>query len=255
MSRKVWIFSSREMHIYIPAVLILLTIIGGFWVNRSILPVLSTDEGPAAFYRADIDEKKTALTFNISWGDERALPILDTLKEEEVTAAFFVSGAWAERHPDIMERIIEDGHTIGNHGYRYEHYPRMEDEEVVRDLNLSHKKIKDVTDMDVQYFRPPHGDFNPSVLEAIDQFGYTTVHWSIGGNDWENPGVDQIVSGITEGIQPGDVILLHASDSVRQTGEALPVIIETLKEKGYTFTELDELMSQADTEVEELAAP
>ncbi|SFQ19090.1 polysaccharide deacetylase family sporulation protein PdaB [Salibacterium halotolerans] len=255
MARKVWILTSRRMYTYILAIIALCTIITGVWMNRSVLPVFSTEEGPSAFYRADIDEKKTALTFNISWGEDRALPILDTLKEKEVEAAFFVSGAWAERHPDIMERMMEDGHTIGSHGYRYEHYPNMDKDEIIRDLNLSHKKINDVTGIDVEYFRPPHGDFTPSVLETISTFGYTTVHWSVGGNDWENPGVNQIVSDVTGAMQPGDVIMLHASDSAEQTGEALPEIIEDVREKGYTFASLDELISQAETDVEELASP
>ncbi|MFD2707256.1 polysaccharide deacetylase family sporulation protein PdaB [Salibacterium lacus] len=255
MPRKVWILSSRRMRMYILTATALFIVIGGAWMNRSVLPVFSTEEGPSAFYRADIDEKKTALTFNISWGEDRALPILDILKEKEVEAVFFVSGAWAERHPDIMERMMEDGHTIGSHGYRYDHYPNMDEEEIIRDLNLSHKKINDVTGLDVEYFRPPHGDFTPSVLETITKSGYTTVHWSVGGDDWENPGVNQIVSDITGALQPGDVIMLHASDSARQTGEALPVIIEDLREKGYSFASLDELISQAETDVEELAAP
>ncbi|MFZ4454578.1 polysaccharide deacetylase family sporulation protein PdaB [Salibacterium aidingense] len=254
MSKKIWIISSQHMKLYILTGMILFIVIGGFFVNRSIMPVFSTDEGPAAFYRAEIEDKKVALTFNISWGEDRALPILDTLKEKDVTATFFISGAWAERHPDITERIVEDGHTIGNHGYRYEHYPRMEEDEIVRDLNLSHKKIKDVTELDVKYFRPPHGDFNKSVLEKVEQFGYSTVHWSVGGDDWKNPGVDTIVSNITNDVEPGDVILLHASDSAKQTGEALPAILDNLKEENYSFVDIEELISQAETDIEEIAA-
>ncbi|RSL29151.1 polysaccharide deacetylase family sporulation protein PdaB [Salibacterium salarium] len=252
LSKKVWIISSRRMKIYIISAMAIFIMAGGFLVNRSVFPVFSTEESPAAFYRADIEEKKVALTFNISWGEDRALPILDTLKENDITATFFISGAWAERHPEITERIVEDGHTIGNHGYRYEHYPRLDDDEIVRDLNLSHKKIKDVTELDVKYFRPPHGDFNKTVLEKIEQFGYSTVHWSVGGNDWNNPGVEQIVANITEDVEPGDVILLHASDSAKQTGDALPSILTELKNQNYSFVNIEELISQANTEVEEI---
>ncbi|SFF00153.1 polysaccharide deacetylase family sporulation protein PdaB [Alteribacillus iranensis] len=252
MAKKVWFIRSKNSKFYFLLVLILCVLTGGLLLNQSFLPVFSTKDGPAAFYRAEIDEKEIALTFNISWGEQRAIPILDTLKDHDIKAAFFISGAWAERHPDIVERMVEDGHTLGNHGYRFEHYPRMDNEEIVRDLNLSHKKIKDVTEEDVTFFRPPHGDINQEVLEIIDRFGYDTIHWSIGGDDWKNPGVDTIVTSITRNIQPGDVVLLHASDSAKQTGEALPQIIEKVQAEGYQFVELEELISQADGSVQEI---
>ncbi|MFB4166104.1 polysaccharide deacetylase family sporulation protein PdaB [Alteribacillus sp. JSM 102045] len=252
MPRKVWIISSQKLKIFFILCMGIFIIVGGFFVNNSLIPVFSTKEGPAAFYRADINEKKVALTFNISWGEDKALPILDILKEKEVKAAFFISAAWAERHPDIVQRMMEDGHTIGNHGYRYEHYPRLEEEEIIKDLNLSHKKLKDVTEQDVKYFRPPHGDFDKSVLETVDRFGYSVVHWSVGGQDWENPGVDTIVNNITDEIKPGDVILLHASDSAKQTGEALPIIIDKLLEENYSFVGIEELISQAEASMEEI---
>lgn len=252
MARKVWIVRNRVNKYYLFLGFILILTVGGFLFNKSFLPVFSTDDGPAAFYRADIEDKEVSLTFNISWGEDRVVPILDTLKEKKVKAAFFVSGAWAERRPEIVERILEEGHTLGNHGYRYEHYPRMTEEEIIRDLNLSHKKIKDVTEEDVKYFRPPHGDFNKEVLTILDRFGYSTIHWSIGGSDWENPGVENIIKNITDKIKPGDVILLHASDSAKQTGEALPTIIDELRADGFTFTDLEELISQAEGSVEEI---
>nr|WP_275899703.1 polysaccharide deacetylase family sporulation protein PdaB [Bacillus piscicola] len=237
---------------YLFLILIIILTAGGISLSQSLKPVFSTKEGPAAFYRADIDEKKIAVTFNISWGEERALPILETLREKQIKAAFFISGAWAERHPDIVEEIMKDGHTIGNHGFRYEHYPRLEEKEIIRDLNLSHKKIKDVTQEDVKYFRPPHGDFNKDVLELISRFGYSVIHWSAGGSDLQNPGVDNIVKNVTKEVKPGDVLLLHASDSAKQTGEALPVIIDKLQEDGYEFVELEELISQAEGNVEDI---
>ncbi|SDI07952.1 polysaccharide deacetylase family sporulation protein PdaB [Alteribacillus persepolensis] len=252
MPKKVWIIRSKTLKLSFVLLLGIFIVISGLMMNSSFLPVFSTSEGPAAFYRADIDEKKVALTFNISWGEDKALPILDILKEKDVTAAFFISGAWAERHPEIVERMLEDGHTLGNHGYRYEHYPRLEEKEVISDLNLSHKKIKDVTEQDVKYFRPPHGDINEDVLKIIDNFGYSVVHWSVGGNDWENPGVDTIVQNITDEVKPGDVILLHASDSAKQTSEALPIIIDNIRGANYSFVDIEELISQAETNMEEV---
>ncbi|MFB5664134.1 polysaccharide deacetylase family sporulation protein PdaB [Alteribacillus sp. HJP-4] len=251
MAKRIIIVQSRQLKMFL-IVLFIVAAAGSLVLRPSFLPVFSSAEEPAAFYKADIEDKKVALTFNVSWGEDMTEPILDTLKDKNVHATFFISASWAERHPDVVQRMIEEDHTIGNHGYQYEHYPRLDQEEIVEDLNLSHKKIKDVTEMDVQYFRPPHGDFNKEVLETIDRFGYDVIHWSVDGDDWENPGVDVIVKNITKDIEPGDVILLNASDSAKQTGEALPKIIESLNGNNYEFVVIEELISQAETSVNEV---
>lgn len=88
--------------------------------NLAQIPVFSTKDGPKAVYRG---EKDLALTFNIGWGDEKAEPILDTLNKEGVKAAtFFLAGSWAERHPDLVSRIVKDGYEIGILGYEYKDY-------------------------------------------------------------------------------------------------------------------------------------
>lgn len=252
MSKKIWIISHKHLKIGILTVIACCILLFSLLVSPSFLTVFSSKEEPRAFYRADIEEKKVALTFNISWGEERALPIVDILRDKEVEATFFISGAWAERHPEIVEKIVENGHTLGNHGFQHKKYTNMEEEEIIRDLHLSHKKIKDVTEQDVTYFRPPFGELNKEVLSIVERFGYSTIHWSVEGNDWNNPGKEQIITSITEKIQPGDVILLHASDSAKQTGDSLPSLIDRIREKGYEFVSLEELITQAETEVKEI---
>lgn len=252
MSKKVWIISHKHLKVGILTVIAFGILLIGLLTSPSFLTVFSSKEEPRAFYRADIEEKKVTLTFNISWGEKRALPIIETLSEKEVEATFFISGAWAERHPEIVEKILADGHTLGNHGFQYKKYTDMEENEIIRDLSLSHKKIKDVTDRNVAYFRPPYGEFNEDVLAIIERFGYKTIHWSVDGDDWNNPGKDQIITRIAEQIKPGDVILLHASDSAKQTGDILPSLIDIIREKGYEFVSLEELITQAEAKVEEI---
>ncbi|WP_209125349.1 polysaccharide deacetylase family sporulation protein PdaB [Alkalihalobacillus sp. BA299] len=225
---------------------------GILFVERNELMVFSTSDGPQAFYKAKTNEKIIALTFNISWGDQRALPILDVLKEKSVQATFFLSAAWAERHPDIVKRIVEDGHEIGNHGYQYNSYPSWDDEKIKKDIRRGDQVLTDLTGKKPALLRPPHGQFDKRILTIADKLKYSIVHWSVNTNDWENPGVDQIVEQTVDQANKGDVILLHASDAVKQTHKALPIIIDHLKGKGYQFATVSELIASTTTKSEEI---
>ncbi|WP_216831050.1 polysaccharide deacetylase family sporulation protein PdaB [Alkalihalobacterium elongatum] len=225
---------------------------GILFVERNEMMVFSTSDGPQAFYKAKTDEKVMALSFNISWGDQRALPILDILKDKNVQATFFLSGAWAERHPDIVKRIIDDGHEVGNHGYQYESYPAWDDDKIKKDIRRSGQVLTDLTGKKPVLLRPPHGQFDKRVLNIADKLDYSIAHWSVNSNDWENPGVDKIVETTVKGASKGDVILMHASDSAKQTHKALPVILDQLKGNGYKFTTVSELIASTTTKSKEI---
>ncbi|WP_078551210.1 polysaccharide deacetylase family sporulation protein PdaB [Bacillus alkalicellulosilyticus] len=225
---------------------------GILFVERSELMVFSTPEGPQVFYKGDVNEKKVALTFNISWGEQRAVPILDILDEKNIDATFFVSAAWAERYPELIDRIKEDGHEIGNHGYRYENYPSWDGEKIKKDIRHSHQVLTDLTKQKVNLLRPPNGQFDKRVVNIAENLDYSIIHWSVDGKDYENPGVDAIVENVVTQTKNGDVILLHASDSVKQTHKALPIILDHLSKKGYKFVSVTELMASTEAETKEV---
>lgn len=106
-----------------------------FWKHIHTSLLFSTATGPKVIYKGDTSKKQVAFTFDISWGDKKSNSILDTLKERDIkNATFFLSAAWAERHPDVVERIIKDGHEIGSMGYNYTSYTSLETNEIRRDL-------------------------------------------------------------------------------------------------------------------------
>ncbi|BAB03962.1 polysaccharide deacetylase family sporulation protein PdaB [Halalkalibacterium halodurans] len=216
------------------------------YLERSHLMVFSTPEGPQAFHKAETDEKVAALTFNISWGEQRVKPIIDVLQSKKVEeATFFISASWAERHPELVELIQEAGYHIGSHGYQYKNYTTWEDEKIRKDLRQSQQVISSITGEKPTLLRPPNGDFDKRVLNLAESYDYTVVHWSINSRDYENPGVDAIVRQVVDHISPGDIVLMHASDSAKQTHKALPIIIDQLKGKGYHFRSIEELMADA----------
>ncbi|WP_335872201.1 polysaccharide deacetylase family sporulation protein PdaB [Bacillus sp. 2205SS5-2] len=212
--------------------------------SSSFLPVFSTKDGPKAVFKG---EKGVALTFNIGWGDEKAKPILEELKRLEVkSATFFLSGSWAERHPDLTKEIQEAGYEIGILGYSYVDYTSLEKEEIRRDLSKATDVFNKLKVENIKLLRAPTGDFNKTVLAIADTLGYTLVHWSINSNDWTNPGTDIIVQNI-QSASDGDILLFHASDSAKQTKPALPDVVSTLKNKGKLVT-VSQLISNGDVQ-------
>jgi polysaccharide deacetylase family sporulation protein PdaB len=214
---------------------------------------LSLSSGPKAIYKVDKSKDEIALTFDISWGDQNVLHILDVLKQNGIkNATFFLSASWAERHPSIVKRIKEDGHEIGSMGYNFVNYTELENSKIRQDL-LQAKKIFDTCGIkEVKLLRPPGGNFNKNVLKIADALGYTVVHWSIDSKDWLNPGTKAIVENVTDDMEAGDIILLHASDSANQTAKALPKIIAAMKEKGYRNVSVSHLIVNGDVSSKEI---
>ncbi|MEN1938754.1 polysaccharide deacetylase family sporulation protein PdaB [Paenibacillus sp. 102] len=240
-----FITSKRKFkHISLIIVLSLFTAWLLFLKTYSHQSAFSTATGPKVIYKGDTTKKQVALTFDISWGDKKALPILDTLKEREIkNATFFLSAAWAERHPDVVERIIQDGHEIGSMGYNYTSYTSLEANEMRRDLSRSQDVFTKLGIKQVKLLRPPSGEFNKTVLKVAESLGYTVVHWSNNSNDWKNPGVNKIVSTVANNLRGGDIVLLHASDSALQTNKSLPLLLQKLKSDGYEQVSVSQLIS------------
>ncbi|EIT84013.1 polysaccharide deacetylase family sporulation protein PdaB [Fictibacillus macauensis ZFHKF-1] len=217
------------------------------------LAVFSTKDGPRAIYRGEETGQRIALTFDISWGDHRALPILDTLKKEGIkNCTFFVSAAWAERHPEIVERIVKDGHELESLGYQFKDYTGFEDQQIRRDILTAQEKIKKVSGKTTSLLRPPNGSFDQRVLNVSEKLKHSIVHWSVDTKDWRNPGVNQIVKNATKKVKSGDILLLHASDSAKQTEQALPEIIGKLKSNGYSFVSVEEMIANTKAHSEEV---
>ncbi|HHY74351.1 MAG TPA: polysaccharide deacetylase family sporulation protein PdaB [Bacillus bacterium] len=215
--------------------------------------VFLTKEGPMAIYKGEKAGKNIALTFDINWGDEQAEKILDVLKTEGIkNTTFFISASWAERHPQVVERIIKEGHAIGSLGYHYRNYADSDDNKMKRDMMIANETFKKLGIKEVKFFRPPNGNFNKRILKIADSYGYSIVHYSIDSKDYTNPGVDKIVENVVPNVGGGDIVLLHASDSATQTDKALPLIIKGLKAKQLKSVTIEELVSNAEIKSSEI---
>lgn len=247
-----WVLSGKKMKQSFIILVALIFAIGIYYTeSKNIQAFFPTDSEPSAIYSVKTDKKQVALTFDISWGEERTEPILEVLKKKGLKkATFFLSSPWVETHPDIVKKIVDMGYEVGSHGHRHDNYSGYSEEQIRTQISKAHEIIKKATGKEPKLIRFPNGDFDKRVLKIADQMGYTTIQWDTDSLDWMNPGKDKIVKRVVEKAHPGDIILMHASDSCRQTHEALPEIIDNLKSKGYEFVTVSELIAGTNTKIQ-----
>ncbi|HET7657650.1 MAG TPA: polysaccharide deacetylase family sporulation protein PdaB [Bacillales bacterium] len=242
-----WIVNGRKMKQTLLIVVSAMIAAAIAFMNSEDLPTLSPPSGPHAISKVKTKQKQVALTFDLGWGEVQVKPILNTLKEEQVQATFFVSGSWAEHHPEWMKKIAENNNEIGAHGFGHKDYKTMEQKSMRSDMMLAREAIRKTSGESPTLLRPPDSSYNENTLNMATKLKYTIIDSSIHSWDITNPGVATIVQNVVKPVSPGDIILMHASDSAKQTAEALPLIIEKLRDKGYSFVTVSKLISNAET--------
>ena len=222
------------------------------YVERNNITVFSYEE-PTAIYGVATDRKVIALTFDVSWGDRRAEAVLNVLKEKGVEkATFFLSSPWSRQHPEIAERIAEEGYEIGSHGHKYDDYTTFSNEEIRKQLTIANQILAEMTGSQPKLVRLPNGDYDKRVLQEANRLGLTVISWDIDSLDDRNPGVDNIVKRVVSNAHPGGIIRMNASDSAEQTDLALPKLIDELQAKGYTLVTVSELINNTALDANEV---
>jgi polysaccharide deacetylase family sporulation protein PdaB len=181
-----------------------------------------------------------AFSFDASWGAAYTPTILEILRENNIKTTFFLTGFWVEKYPDMVEKISQEGHEIGNHTYSHPHLNSLSEEQIRVELEKVGTMILELTAKQPQLFRPPFGEYSNKVITAAEKCGYITIQWSIDSLDWKELGKEPMVKRVTESLHPGAIILFH--NNGKYTAEALPEIIAFVKEKGYEVVPVSELL-------------
>lgn len=198
-----------------------------------------------AFYAQDTDEKILYLTFDAGYENGNTAPILDALKKHNVSATFFVVGTYIESEPDLIRRMVEEGHTVGNHTW---HHPNMSQ---IADMDSFKKEITDVEDAFLnvtgqemtRYYRPPQGKYNVENLQMAKELGYKTFFWSLAYVDWyqnNQPTKEEAFDKLIGRIHPGAIVLLHSTSSTNAA--ILDELLTKWEEMGYQVRPLSELV-------------
>ncbi|WP_290911490.1 polysaccharide deacetylase family protein [Eubacterium sp.] len=183
------------------------------------------------------DDKKICLTFDEGYENGYTPQILDTLKEKKVKAIFFVTYDFASQNPDLVKRMIAEGHIVGNHSYRHYSMDEVSDDVAKEEVTYLHKYIKDKFNYTMSYFRFPKGEFSERSLQIVKDLGYKSVFWSFAYADWDPDNQteeNQAFTHICESTHPGAILLLHAVS--KTNADILGKVIDDITKQGYTFT-------------------
>lgn len=186
---------------------------------------------------AQQEKKKIALTFDDGPHPQYTLEMLDVLKERNVKATFFLLGKEVEKYPEIVKKIQEEGHLIGNHSYKHEQLSRLTMKEACAQVNRTNKLIYDITGVYPSYLRPPFGDWHEKLDREVNM---VEVLWDVDTLDWSSQNHARIVNKVLKNVQENDIILMH--DGYETSVTAAKEIIDTLEKQGYEFVTVDELL-------------
>lgn len=183
------------------------------------------------------DSPKIAITFDDGPHPYYTAQLLDGLKERGVHATFFVMGKQAEAYPELVRRMQEEGHLIGNHTYSHMQLSQSNRERYIEELVQTNEVIKEITGEEPQYVRPPYGSWDKSIEAELMMF---PVLWTVDPMDWCSDNVSCIVRGVTAKAGENDIILMH--DQYKSTVTAALEIIDELTEAGYQFVTVEEIL-------------
>jgi len=192
-------------------------------------------------YSVDCPEKKVSITFDCAWGADDIADILNTLKQEDVKATFFLQGQWAEKFPQSVKQISDEGHDVANHSYSHPKMGSIDRGKMISEISMCDKVLSGITGGKINLFRAPYGDYNDSVVDAARSLGYYTIQWDVDSLDWK-PGITQqeIMNRVMGKVRNGSIILFH--NDTPHTAKMLPTIITALKSKGYGFLPVSEMI-------------
>ncbi len=192
-------------------------------------------------YSVETEQKAVSITFDCAWGAGDIPQILDTLKKDNVKATFFMVGQWAEKFPDAVKLIANDGHDIANHGYSHLRMSTISKEKCKSEIELCNQKLEGISGIKINLFRPPYGDYNNTVIDTCNEMGCYPIQWNVDSLDWRKEMSRQaILDRILKRTKPGAILLFH--NDTQYTAQLLPEIIKGLKSQGLEFLPVSQLI-------------
>jgi len=206
-------------------------------INSNIKEMIDKYDG---IYVGDTSKKVIYLTFDEGYENGYTPKILDVLKENDVKTIFFVTGSYIDRNPELIQRMLDEGHQIGNHSISHPSLPDVDYEKLEQELLGLDDKLYEKFGVRTKYMRPPSGEYSERVLAAAQQLGYKTIFWSFAYDDWyadKIRGADYAYNKVMANLHNGAVMLLHAVS--KDNADALDRIIKDIKAQGYEIRPFD----------------
>lgn len=221
----------------------LLFLAGSYYTRDQMVAVSNMQqERELPVYCVQTEKPQAALSFDAAWGNEDTQKILDILAAHNVKATFFMTGGWVDSYPEDVKRIAAAGHDLGNHSQNHKNMSQLSTTQQKEEIMQVHDKVKALTGIEMDLFRPPYGDYDNSVVRTAKACGYLPIQWDVDSLDWKDYGVDSIIQTVTEHkhLGNGSIILMH--NGAKYTAQALDTVITKLQEKGFELVPISQLV-------------
>jgi len=196
-------------------------------------------------YLGDTEKKEIYLTFDEGYENGYTSKILDVLRDNNVKAVFFITGPYLKEHPDLVERMLGEGHTVGNHTIHHPSLPSLGDRDLEEEIQGLDRAFYEKFGKHMSFLRPPKGEYSERTLVITQKLGYTNLFWSFAYDDWYRDkirGPEYAYNKVMNNLHNGAVLLLHAVS--KDNADALDMIIKGAREKGYEFGDIGSLASR-----------
>ncbi|WBW99375.1 polysaccharide deacetylase family sporulation protein PdaB [Oceanirhabdus sp. W0125-5] len=219
--------------------------VGALMLNKSFINVLNLNNKKLPIYNVETNgEKVIAITFDASWGADNTIKILDVLDEYDVKGTFFLVGRWVDEYNAEVEEIHKRGHEIGNHSNSHPNMTSLSKDAIIREIITTDNKIRQITGEGTKIFRFPEGAYNDKVIEIVEESGHYCIQWDVDSIDWKEQGAEKEYERVISKTKGGSIILFH--NNAKYTPENLPRILKQLKNDGFSFVTVSELIYKED---------
>jgi len=200
------------------------------------------DEYQPVYFVDDSSERRVAFTFEVLWKEGYITPVLKELDKQKVNATFFLTGSWLKENPDKARDILLKGNEIGNHTYSHRSLLMVSEKEIHEEISSFNQLSREVLEYTPLLFRPPYGEYNNLLLEKSAQQGHITVLWSLDGGDYYAEDSQEIIDNVVPHLYDGAIINFKLSSP--HLPQALPKLVEKIKEAGYSISCVSKLIEE-----------
>jgi len=210
--------------------------------RTAALPAAAIPEG--AVFEVPAAEGMASFAINVDWGEEHIPALLELLRILDVRVTFFVTGRWAQRHPDLLRQMADAGHEIGNHGLSHAHPKQLTQSELTAHIVDNQEILDRLTGgRAVKLYAPPYGEWDARIVSRARELGYQTVLWTVDTIDWQDPTPETIVRRVEQKLAAGHIVLMHPRPN---TLEALPDLVRAGRQKGLRLVPVGEMLRSAE---------
>ena len=246
-----FIFNKEKIMSYFVAfstVAVLFTI-SIFVNNKQTLEVSSSTNENLPIYNVQTEENEVSLTMNCAWNADDIDSILDTLNKCNVKITFFIVGDWADKYPEAVKKISENGHEIGNHSNTHPHVNKLNIDKNCEEITKCSEKLKNITGKEVNLYRCPYGEYNNTVINAANSLNYYSIQWSLDTLDYTGLTGNEMWNRLDRKLKRGDIILMH--NGTKHTADSLELLIKNIQSKGLEIKKVSDILYKDNYKINE----